>query len=161
MGVSKQAAQKRFRAKGHAEDLEPLDPGQGFARFTVETRNAILAAHDAARARGEATVTAARVALALADTPLLTGFGVGAERLGDALAPALPAPGDAPLEVVPYDESAREALKAAFGEAIRLGADMVEPRHVLLGLLQVDGLGDRLAQLGLTAERVQATRRRS
>nr|MDQ4007578.1 ATP-dependent Clp protease ATP-binding subunit [Actinomycetota bacterium] len=55
MGVSKQAAQKRFSAKGHAEDLEPLDPGQGFARFTVETRNAILAAHDAARARGEAT----------------------------------------------------------------------------------------------------------
>src|SRR5437868_14931534 len=40
MGVSKQAAQKRFVAKGQATDL---DPAQGFSRFTPRARNVIMA----------------------------------------------------------------------------------------------------------------------
>src|SRR3979411_2677006 len=38
MGVTKQAAQKRFVPKGPGEPLD-LDPGQGFSRFTERARN--------------------------------------------------------------------------------------------------------------------------
>src|SRR3954468_2423187 len=38
MGVSKQAAQKRFVPKGSAESSD-LDPSQGFSRYTVRAKN--------------------------------------------------------------------------------------------------------------------------
>src|SRR5690606_40891933 len=54
MGVTKQAAQKRFVAKpaaptgpapqGAADEVEPLDPSQGFARLTVQARHVLAAA---------------------------------------------------------------------------------------------------------------------
>src|SRR3954447_24483678 len=40
MGVTKQAAQKRFVAKG--SDGSDLDPAQGFSRFTQRARNVIV-----------------------------------------------------------------------------------------------------------------------
>src|SRR5436190_21499014 len=43
MAVTKQAAQKRFVAKGTGETTD-LDPNQGFARFTLRARNAVMAA---------------------------------------------------------------------------------------------------------------------
>src|SRR5690348_629586 len=47
MGVSKQAAQKRFVAKGEAGTL---DPNQGFGRFTPRARNVVMAAMVEAKA---------------------------------------------------------------------------------------------------------------
>src|SRR6266581_3485942 len=49
MGVTKQAAQKRFVPKGSPELLD-LDPRQGFSRFTDRARNAVMAAQNEARA---------------------------------------------------------------------------------------------------------------
>src|SRR5256884_9825985 len=51
MGVTKQAAQKRFVPKGSPELLD-LDPRQGFSRFTDRARNAVMAAQNEARAAG-------------------------------------------------------------------------------------------------------------
>src|ERR671919_1439407 len=45
MGVTRQAAQKRFVAKGEAPDL---DPSQGFSRFTERARNVVIAAQNEA-----------------------------------------------------------------------------------------------------------------
>src|SRR3954449_12325435 len=45
MGVTKQAAQKRFVPK----DLDPqtaMDPSQGFSRFTLRAKNAAMAAQN-------------------------------------------------------------------------------------------------------------------
>src|SRR5689334_5232658 len=42
MGVTKQAAQKRFVAKP-AGDAAALDPDAGFARFTPRARNVVMA----------------------------------------------------------------------------------------------------------------------
>src|SRR5688572_11740201 len=53
MGVTKQAAQKRFVAKGDAPDL---DPSQGFSRFTDRARKVVVAAQDEARAAGNAEI---------------------------------------------------------------------------------------------------------
>src|SRR5207302_4142973 len=49
MGVTKQAAQKRFVPKGPGE-LSDLDPSQGFSRFTERARNAVMAAQNEAHA---------------------------------------------------------------------------------------------------------------
>src|ERR687895_115417 len=48
MGVSKQAAQKRFVGKGSGEPSD-LDPSQGFSRFTEQARNVVMAAQNEAR----------------------------------------------------------------------------------------------------------------
>src|SRR4051812_14039666 len=46
LGVTKQAAQKRFVSKGEPVDL---DPDQGFSRFTLRARNCVAAAQEEAR----------------------------------------------------------------------------------------------------------------
>src|SRR4029450_11766975 len=53
MGVTKQAAQKRFVAKG---DAPALDPSQGFSRFTDRARAVVVGAQEAARAGGNETI---------------------------------------------------------------------------------------------------------
>src|SRR3954470_16788417 len=42
MGVTRQAAQKRFVPKESAD----LDPSQGFGRFTPRARNVVMSAHN-------------------------------------------------------------------------------------------------------------------
>src|SRR5688572_4041576 len=66
MGVSKQAAQKRFVAKGETVDL---DPSQGFSRFTPRARNVVTAAQDEARSVGNATISPAHLVLGLLSEP--------------------------------------------------------------------------------------------
>jgi hypothetical protein len=118
MGVSKQAAQQRL-AKAAQAKLEPLDPDQGFTRFSIEGRNLLIAAHEAARARREPFVTPARLAVA--------GGIASAE-------PHLPKPAKKARDLVPYDEGAQQVLARAFDVAIAQGADMVEVPHLLEAL---------------------------
>src|SRR6201992_3887348 len=49
MGVTKQAAQKRFVPRA---ETSALDPWQGFRRFTPRARGAVVAGQDAARDGG-------------------------------------------------------------------------------------------------------------
>src|SRR5213593_2707661 len=51
MGVTKQAAQKRFVPKDPGGPLD-LDPSEGFSRFTERARNAVTAAQNEASAAG-------------------------------------------------------------------------------------------------------------
>src|SRR6202162_2902725 len=52
MGVTKQAAQKRFVPKDPSEATNLLDPSQGFHGWTPRARNVVMAAQDEARAAG-------------------------------------------------------------------------------------------------------------
>src|SRR3954453_14112116 len=49
MGVTKQAAQRRFVPKGSSSDL---DPEEGFGRFTPRARNVVVSAQEEARSAG-------------------------------------------------------------------------------------------------------------
>jgi hypothetical protein len=118
MGVSKQAAQQRL-AKAAKVELEPLSPEQGFTRFTVEGRNLLLAAHEAARVGHEPFVTAARIAVA-----------AGIESAESQL----PKPTQEAQELVPYDEAAKQVLTRSFEVAIGQSADMVDVPHVVEAL---------------------------
>ena len=56
MGVTKQAAQKRFVAKDPGEASGPR-PQQGFSRFTPRARNVVVASQEEARAAGNDQIT--------------------------------------------------------------------------------------------------------
>src|SRR5688572_6988524 len=66
MGVTKQAAQKRFVAKGDAPDL---DPSQGFSRFTERARNVVVGAQNEAHAAGNAEIGLSHLVLGLLREP--------------------------------------------------------------------------------------------
>src|SRR5688572_6957953 len=66
MGVTKQAARKRFVPKGPGE-VSGLDPSQGFSRFTDRARAAVVTAQNAARAAGNDEIRPEHLLLALLD----------------------------------------------------------------------------------------------
>src|SRR3954469_20336596 len=68
MGVSKQAAQKRFVSKGGGDTAE-LDPSQGFSRFTPRARDVTVQAHNEARAAGNPEVLPQHLVLGLLPDP--------------------------------------------------------------------------------------------
>src|SRR5215212_1207024 len=68
MGVSKQAAQKRFTPKASGEGSD-LDPNQGFGRFTPRARNVVMAAQNEARAAGNTEIRPEHLVLGLLTEP--------------------------------------------------------------------------------------------
>src|SRR5664279_4013730 len=70
MGVTKQAAQKRFVAKGDAPDL---DASQGFSRFTGLARKVVVTAQEEARARSNDQIAVAHLVLGLVADPTALG----------------------------------------------------------------------------------------
>src|SRR4249919_817573 len=68
MGVTKQAAQKRFVPKA-ASDVAALDPNAGFARFTPRARNVVMASMNEARATGNDTIGLEHLILGLLTEP--------------------------------------------------------------------------------------------
>ncbi|ASR01401.1 Clp protease N-terminal domain-containing protein [Gordonia rubripertincta] len=162
MGVSKQAAQKRFvdrvSAAGEAAG-GPADESNPFARFTPRAANVLMAANRAAAADRAEFVTPGHVAAAMTDDPqalvfvVLREFGVDAEALAQAVAPLTPSPRDIPESeastVVPYDDAAKAVLEATVGVAVDLGHNYVGTEHLLLGLFADESVADALTGLGL------------
>ena len=62
MGVTKQAAQKRFVPKAGAD---PIDPNEGFSRFTPRARNVVVESQNKAHAAHNQEITPAHLLLAL------------------------------------------------------------------------------------------------
>jgi hypothetical protein len=161
MGVSKQAAQKRFVPRG----LVPEE--QMFSRFTQRARNVLAAAgrlaggnrvdaeHLAAGLLAEPEGLAARVVQRAGLSPAQVCAAVGAGPAtagGDADAAA--------LRELGFTAEGGAALKTALKAALRLGHNYIGTEHLLLGLLVADGhAGRALAAAGLdaaTAERLLA-----
>ncbi|MFB8039613.1 Clp protease N-terminal domain-containing protein [Streptomyces sp. NPDC056004] len=148
MGVTRQAAQKRFVAKDPGE-VSDLDPSQGFSRFTPRAKNVVMAAQNEARTAHNDEVGTAHLVLGLLSEPegLAAAFvkaqGIPLEDVRRAATEALPpaAAGELP-ELIPYDAGARKALELTFREALRMGHNYIGTEHILLALLeQEDGTG--------------------
>ncbi|OJY38870.1 Clp protease N-terminal domain-containing protein [Pseudonocardia sp. 73-21] len=159
MGVTKQAAQKRFVPKESAD----LDPDQGFSRYTPRARNVVITSQNEARAAGNDTITPAHLVLGLLaeDKGLgaraIVAHGVPLDAVRAAATAALPPAAETKPDLVPFDAQARKALELTFREALRLGHNYVGTEHILLALLeQEDGTG-LLSGLGVEKERVDAT----
>ncbi|MFF4081811.1 Clp protease N-terminal domain-containing protein [Streptomyces sp. NPDC001777] len=147
MGVTRQAAQKRFVAKDPGE-VSDLDPSQGFSRFTPRARNVVMAAQNEAREAGNDEIRTEHLALGLLSEPeglagvFIKAQGVTAEDIRRAAAEALPGPAAEVPDLIPYDAGARKALELTFREALRMGHNFIGTEHILLALLeQEDGEG--------------------
>jgi ClpA/ClpB-like protein len=161
MGVSKQAAQKRFvpgRMSGVA------GRGQTYSRFTPRARNVLAAAGRLAEEKsGEAAVGAAELTAALLTEPegiaakVILRAGLTAEQVyaavgaGPATAVADTSADD--LQELAFSESGKETLKGAWRTALRLGHNYIGTEHLLLGTLAAGGQAAvAVGALGLTPE---------
>ena len=153
MGVSKQAAQKRF-VPGKSTTVG-LDPEEGFQRFTDRARTTLMAAHNAAAGASSPEVVPGHLLLGLLAEPdglaakAIVAAGATADSVGAAVGPYLPSAVDDAPALVPYDAAAKKALELTFREALRLGHNYIGTEHILLALLdQEDGSGP-LHDLGI------------
>ncbi|NDU72841.1 ATP-dependent Clp protease ATP-binding subunit [Actinomadura sp. DSM 109109] len=145
MGVSKQAAQKRFVSKGDGPDL---DSSQGFSRYTERARSVVVASMREARAAGNVEITPAHLVLALLSEPealaakAILAQDVLLDTVRQTATAALPSGGGEVPELIPFDQDAKKALELTFREALRLGHNYVGTEHILLALLEFeDGTG--------------------
>ena len=161
MGVTKQAARKRFVPKGPGEPTD-LDASEGFNRFTPRARSAVMASQEEARQAGNDRISALHLLLGLLHEPegiavaALDREGVEHEAIRESVAARLPPPADEVPALIPYDDGARKALELTFREALRLGHSYVGTEHILLALLELEGPDGVLAGLGVDKQSAEA-----
>lgn len=161
MGVTRQAAQKRFVPKADKEGDAALDPDAGFGRFTPRARNVVMASQNEARAAGSTEIRTEHLVLGLLAEPeglaayALTAQGVAADAVRAAATAALPpAAADVP-DLIPFDASAKKTLELTFREALRLGHGYVGTEHILLALLEQEHGEGLLTGLGVDKDAVE------
>jgi ATP-dependent Clp protease ATP-binding subunit ClpA len=161
MGVTKQAAQKRFVPKGPNEPSD-LDPSQGFSRFTTDARQVIVAAQEEARTAGNVEIGVAHLVLGLIDGPdslaarAIVAAGAELETVRRTATATLPPAAVAVPALIPFDAHARKGLELTFREALRLGAEAIGSEHVLLALLELEDGTGVLAGLGVDKAAAEA-----
>src|SRR3954463_10738717 len=152
MGVTKQAAQKRFVSKGEAP---ALDPSQGFSRFTDRARAVVVRAQEEARTAANETIGVAHLVLGLvADPDSTAAAAISAQRVSldevrRVAVATLPAASGQVPDQIPFDAHARRALELTFREAMRLDAEIIGTGHLLLAVLAVEDGTGVLAGLGV------------
>jgi hypothetical protein len=166
MGVSKQAAQKRF--VGRADDRRPNQDltaaASGmFARFTPRARKVMVASEDEARAAGHTAIAPEHLLLALLTEPAaiagraLQHAGVSAEAVRAAVAVLPPGEPGGPARI-PFSDGAKAAIEFTLAEALRLGHNYIGTEHLLLGLYvqPPSGAVQVLDSLGLDRDALEA-----
>jgi len=154
MGVTKQAAQKRFVPKDPAQ-VPDLDASEDFSRFTLRAKNSIVSAQNEARAAGHDQIEPGHLVLGLLiDPDGLAAKAIAAQRVPldsvrEAATAALPPPAAEVPAVIPFDPQARKALELTFREALRMGHNYVGTEHILLALLELEDAGGALTGLGI------------
>jgi Clp amino terminal domain, pathogenicity island component len=159
MGVSKQAAQKRFVPRDSG--LVP-EGHEAFSRFTLRTRNVLAAA---GRIAGTEPAGAPHLAAGLLAEPeglaakVIERAGLTAEQfcaaVGAGPAAAGGGAGAAALHELSFGAGGKAALKGALEAALRYGHNYIGTEHLLLGVVSAGGAtAQALASAGLGAETV-------
>ncbi|GAA2493462.1 Clp protease N-terminal domain-containing protein [Actinocorallia cavernae] len=152
MGVTRQAAQKRFVPKESAD----LDPSQGFNRYTPRARNVVMAAHSEAVAARNPEGRPEHLVLGLLAEPegiaakAITAQDVPLDAVREAATAALPPAAEEVPDLVPYGPEAKKVLELTFREALRLGHNYIGTEHILLALLEHENGAGVLSGLGVT-----------
>lgn len=158
MGVSKQAAQKRFVVGDSSLD-----------RFTNRAMVVVLKAQNEARGRGHKEVTSLHLVLGLlAEWEGLAGRAIEAagatkDAVASAAVAALPPAGAPGVHHVPFSTGLKKVHELIVREALRLGHNYVGTEHILLGLLEArDEPGaEVLSGLGVSKDGVEAWTRQA
>lgn len=137
LGVSKQAAQKRFVAGATRGGKRSL-----FTRFDDAARSVVVGAQEYSRDGGHDQVTTGHILLALLDDPdgvltrAIDGRGTSIEPVREAARAAL-GPGDSNVpHHVSFASDAKKVLELALREAFRMQSGHIGPEHILLAVLR-------------------------
>ena len=169
MGVTKQAAQKRFVPRATDADWQRLLAdafhAHPFSRFTERARRTVKAAQEEARELGHDHISPEHLALGLLHEPealaarAISALGVTPEAARQALVAALrssvmPEPVSGKI---PFTPRAKKVLELALREALLFGHNYIGTEHLLLGLLDDEESlgGSTLTDLGVTRERAR------
>ncbi|GAA2329504.1 Clp protease N-terminal domain-containing protein [Streptomyces cuspidosporus] len=161
MGVTRQAAQKRFVPKDPGEP-SALDPSQGFGRYTPRAKNVVMAAMNEAQAARNPEIRPEHLLLGLLVEPeglaakAITAQDVLLDTVRQAATAALPPAADQVPDLIPYDAAARKVLELTFREALRLGHNYIGTEHILLALLEFEDGSGVLAGLGIDKAATEA-----
>jgi len=144
MGVSKQAAQKRFVPRSDSADPDFDAPRFGMlGRFTPRARNVVQNARTQALEQGYAEVGNEHVVLGLLSEPdgiaaeTIAALGPGLDQVRAAVLAVLdPADGRKRPSRVRFSRSAKKTLELSLREALHLGHNYIGTEHLLLGLLR-------------------------
>ena len=161
MGVTKQAAQKRFVPKASDFESTALDPNAGFGRFTPRARNVVVVAQNKAQHAGNSEITPDHLLLALFDDPdglavkLLAGQGVDAGAVDKVV--TLPTRVDRDLPtLIPFNGPAKKVLELTFRQALRLGHNYIGTEHIVLALLEAEDDDGPLHRLGVDKDQFES-----
>ncbi|MGW2331292.1 Clp protease N-terminal domain-containing protein [Streptomyces sp. NPDC001700] len=161
MGVTRQAAQKRFVPKGSA--AQDLDPSQGFGRYTPRARNVVVSSQNEARAASNDEIRTEHLVLGLLAEPdglaakAIVAQDVLLDTVRQAATAALPPAADSMPALVPFDANAKKVLELTFREALRLGHNYIGTEHILLALLEHEDGSGVLADLGIAKAGIEAS----
>jgi Clp amino terminal domain, pathogenicity island component len=153
MGVTKQAAQKRFVPK--EAGAQDLDASQGFSRFTPRARNVVVASQNEAAGAGNDQIRLVHLVLGLIADPdglaakAIVEQGVSLDDVRSAAVAARPPAADKVPALIPFDAQTKKALELTFREALRMGHNYVGTEHILLALLELEDGEGLLAGLGI------------
>ncbi|MGN7131695.1 Clp protease N-terminal domain-containing protein [Rhodococcoides corynebacterioides] len=151
MGVTKQAAQKKFVSKASGD--APMDASEGFARFTPRARNVVVVSQNEAHRLGSAEITPAHLVLGLLAEPESLGYrflcaqGPSAKAIRDAALAAAEPTVDLDADrgpSIPFDAAATKALllenENGDGLLTSLGVDKVRVEADLVAALDLSCL---------------------
>ncbi|MFD6389227.1 Clp protease N-terminal domain-containing protein [Nocardia sp. NPDC060259] len=161
MGVSKQAAQKRFVPK-QPGDAAAMDPQAGFAKFTERARQVVVGSQEAAREAGNGQIVIGHLILGLIRqseglaAKEIIARGVTPESVQAAATASLPPAGGEIPALIPFDGETKKVLELTFREALRLGHNYIGTEHILLALLEQENGTGVLSDLGLDKAVVEA-----
>jgi hypothetical protein len=157
MGVTKQAAQKRF-VPSEPENAE--SDLRIFARYSDGARAAIVNAQEQARGGGSTEIRPGHVLLALLEDQGLRNLlrGTDIDAVTAAVRAALGTGEQASEGPIPFSAASKKAIELGHREAVRRDEETIEPRHLLAGVLSVPDEPDIAAAVasGLGRERAES-----
>ncbi|MGH8951582.1 MAG: Clp protease N-terminal domain-containing protein [Acidimicrobiia bacterium] len=160
LGVTKQAAQKRFVPRRPMEDGKQLL----FSRFNDEARAVVMESMEQARGSGHDHIDTGHIVLALVANPkglaarAIAAQGVSPDEVRAAIHATLGPASDVPIpEHVPWSPGAKKVLELSLREAFRRQAGQIGPEHILLGVLrdQKSATAMCLAVLGVNRKEIE------
>jgi len=153
MGVTKQAARKRFVPK--APNEPDLDASEGFSRFSPRARKVVIASQQEAHAAKNAQIGPQHLILGLLREPeglaarAIVAQGVLLDTVRRAVTATLPPSAEEVPALIPFTELARKALELTYRQALRMGHNYIGTEHILLALLELENSMGVLNGLGI------------
>ncbi|MFB9903236.1 Clp protease N-terminal domain-containing protein [Allokutzneria oryzae] len=160
MGVSKQAAQKRFVPK----DMDKMTM-DSFARYTDDARKVLVSAQEEARSAGNPEIGTEHILLGLLHAPealaarALAAEGAGERAIRAAVEAVLSPPQKDIPEHIPFTASAKKVIQLTLRESLRHSSKHIDTEHILLALLREEAGTAAKVVAGLGASRKEVETR--